>query len=83
MQLSTMSYEVRDGVAHLRFTRPDGANAVNRAFAADLKTVMIEVEHALADAGEYEGRSIMAAMKTANGKEGIAAFAERRAPDYT
>jgi 2-(1,2-epoxy-1,2-dihydrophenyl)acetyl-CoA isomerase len=44
MELTTMSYEVRDGVAHLRFTRPEGANAVNQAFSADLRTVMVEIE---------------------------------------
>lgn len=39
-----MSYEVRDGVAHVRFTRPEGANAVSPAFARDLRAVMIAVE---------------------------------------
>lgn len=39
-----MTYEVRDGVAHLRFTRPEGANAVNPAFASDLRAVMVAIE---------------------------------------
>mgnify|MGYP001821518257 FL=1 len=39
-----MSYEVRDGVAHVRFTNAAGANAVNPAFSADLRAVMIAVE---------------------------------------
>lgn len=30
MDLSTIDYEVRDHVAHLRFTQGDSANVVNR-----------------------------------------------------
>jgi 2-(1,2-epoxy-1,2-dihydrophenyl)acetyl-CoA isomerase len=44
MDLSTMTYEVRDHVAHVRFTRPEGANAVNPAFSADLRSVMVAIE---------------------------------------
>ena len=39
-----MSYEVRNHVAHVRFTRPEGANAVNPAFSADLRKVMVTIE---------------------------------------
>jgi 2-(1,2-epoxy-1,2-dihydrophenyl)acetyl-CoA isomerase len=44
MDLSTMTYDVRDRVAHVRFTRPEGANAVNPAFSADLRAVMVAIE---------------------------------------
>ncbi len=44
MTYSTMTYDVRDGVAHVRFTQADRANAVNPPFAADLRKVMIEIE---------------------------------------
>jgi 2-(1,2-epoxy-1,2-dihydrophenyl)acetyl-CoA isomerase len=44
MDLTTMTYEVRDGVAHVRFDRPEGANAVNPAFSRDLRAVMIAIE---------------------------------------
>ena len=44
MDLTTMSYEVGDGVAHVRFNRPEGANAVNPAFSADLRAVTLAVE---------------------------------------
>jgi 2-(1,2-epoxy-1,2-dihydrophenyl)acetyl-CoA isomerase len=44
MDLTTMTYEVRDRVAHVRFTRPEGANAVNPAFSRDLRAVMIAIE---------------------------------------
>ena len=44
MDLATIDYEVRDGVAHVRFARPEGANAVNPAFARDLRDVMLEIE---------------------------------------
>jgi len=44
MDLSTMTYEVRDHVAHVRFTRPEGANAVNPAFSSDLRAVMVAIE---------------------------------------
>ncbi len=39
-----MTYEVRDKVAHVRFTRPEGANAVSPAFSADLRAVMLAIE---------------------------------------
>ena len=44
MNLTTITYEVRDHVAHVRFARPEGANAVNPAFSADLRAVMVEIE---------------------------------------
>lgn len=44
MELTTMTYEVHDGVAHVRFTRPEAANAANSAFAADLRAVTLAVE---------------------------------------
>jgi 2-(1,2-epoxy-1,2-dihydrophenyl)acetyl-CoA isomerase len=44
MDLTTMTYEVRDRVAHVRFTRPEGANAVNPAFSADFRQVMVAIE---------------------------------------
>lgn len=40
----TIDYEVRDGVGHVRFARPQGANAVNPAFSRDLRAVMLEIE---------------------------------------
>ena len=44
MDLETIDYEVRDNVAHVRLARPEGANAVSEAFAADFKAVMLEIE---------------------------------------
>jgi len=44
--LTTMEYRVRDGVAHVRFTRPDEVNSVSSAFAADLRNVVLEIEFA-------------------------------------
>jgi 2-(1,2-epoxy-1,2-dihydrophenyl)acetyl-CoA isomerase len=44
MELETITYEVRDNVAHVRLARPDGANAVSQRFAADFKAVMLEIE---------------------------------------
>jgi 2-(1,2-epoxy-1,2-dihydrophenyl)acetyl-CoA isomerase len=41
MDLRTMTYVVADGVAHIRLTRPEGANAMNSDFARDLRTAMI------------------------------------------
>ncbi|HCB34211.1 MAG TPA: enoyl-CoA hydratase [Acidimicrobiaceae bacterium] len=44
MNLDTIDYQARDGVAHVRLARPDGANAVNPRFSADLREVMLEIE---------------------------------------
>jgi 2-(1,2-epoxy-1,2-dihydrophenyl)acetyl-CoA isomerase len=46
MELTTIDYSVSDGVAHVRFARPEGANAVNPAFARDLRDLMLEIEFA-------------------------------------
>jgi 2-(1,2-epoxy-1,2-dihydrophenyl)acetyl-CoA isomerase len=59
MDLSTMTYAVRDGVAHVRFTRPEGANAVNPSFSADLRAVMVTIE---------SDRAVKAVSVTAEGK---------------
>ena len=39
-----MTYEVKDNVGYIHFSRPEGANAVNPAFCRDLKNVMLEIE---------------------------------------
>jgi 2-(1,2-epoxy-1,2-dihydrophenyl)acetyl-CoA isomerase len=43
--METIDYKVADGVGHVRFNRPDGANAVNPQFSADLRQVMLDIEH--------------------------------------
>ncbi len=45
MDLTTIDYRTGDGVAHVRFNRPEGANAVTPTFAAELRSVMLEIEH--------------------------------------
>lgn len=57
--LETITYDVRDGVAHVRFTRPEGANAVSPAFSRDLRNVMLAIEF---------DDSVKAASFTAEGK---------------
>lgn len=59
MTFETIHYEARDGVGHLRFARPEGANAVNPAFSRELRAVMLDIEH---DA------SVKAVSVTAEGK---------------
>ncbi len=44
MELNVIGYTVRDGVAHVRFNRPEGANAVNPTFSRDLRAVMLAIE---------------------------------------
>ena len=44
MDLETINYSVRDGVAHVRFARADGANTVNPQFSRDLRDVKLEIE---------------------------------------
>ena len=44
MELKTIKYEVRAGVAHVTFARPEGANAVNPTFSRDLRAVMLAIE---------------------------------------
>ena len=57
--METMEYSVQDKVAHLRFSRPESANAVNPVFCKELKSVMSEIE---AD------DSVQAVSVTAEGK---------------
>lgn len=44
MNLTTMTYDIRDRVAHLRFSRPEAANSVTPTFARDLRAAMLAVE---------------------------------------
>lgn len=44
MKLSVIKYEVQDGVAYVRFTRPDGANVVNPKFSRDFRALVLEIE---------------------------------------
>ena len=57
--METMEYSIADSVAHLRFTRPEGANAVNPAFCKDLKLAVQEIS---------ENNSAEAVVVTAEGK---------------
>ena len=57
--METMEYSIADSVAHLRFTRPEGANAVNPAFCRDLKLAVQEIS---------ENNSAEAVVVTAEGK---------------
>jgi len=59
MEFETMKYTVRDNIGHIRFTRPESANAVNPVFCKELKSVMSEIE---AD------DSVQAVSVTAEGK---------------
>jgi 2-(1,2-epoxy-1,2-dihydrophenyl)acetyl-CoA isomerase len=44
LELKTIKYEFRNGVAHVVFARPERANAVNPAFSRDLRAVMLAIE---------------------------------------
>ena len=59
MELSTIQYDVCDRVAHVRLARPEGANAVNPAFARELREVMLAIQH---------DRGVKAVSVTAEGK---------------
>lgn len=59
MELETIQYRVDNGVAHVRFNRPEGANAVNPTFSRDLRQVMLAIEF---------DDSVKAASVTAEGK---------------
>ena len=57
--METMEYSIESNVAHLRFTRPEGANAVNPAFCKDLKLAVQEIS---------ENNNVEAVVVTAEGK---------------
>ena len=59
MELETMTYKVKDNVAHLCFVRPESANAVNPVFCKDLISVMSEIK---------KDDSVQAVSVTAEGK---------------
>ena len=59
MDLTTMQYEVKQNIAHIVFSRPEAANAVNPTFCKDLKTVIEGI------AGDENVRSVAI---TAEGK---------------
>lgn len=43
-ELETITYNVSDGVAHIRLNRPEGANAVNPKFSSEFRDVVLAVE---------------------------------------
>ena len=45
MSTETIDYNVTNGVAYVRFNRPGAANAVNPAFARDLRSITLEIKH--------------------------------------
>ena len=45
MTYETITYEAVDGVGHLCFNRPEGANAVSPALARDLRSVMLDISY--------------------------------------
>jgi 2-(1,2-epoxy-1,2-dihydrophenyl)acetyl-CoA isomerase len=45
MELETLSYEVGDRIGHIRFTRPEGANAVSVQFAKDLRAATLAAHY--------------------------------------
>ncbi|MEM9041564.1 MAG: enoyl-CoA hydratase/isomerase family protein [Actinomycetota bacterium] len=44
LDLETITYEVSDGVAHVRFNNPGGANAVSPLFSRELREVMLAID---------------------------------------
>lgn len=44
MAFETIRYDVRKGVAHMRLARPEWANAINPAFARELREIMVAIE---------------------------------------
>ena len=59
MDLTTMQYEVKQNIAHIVFSRPEAANAVNPTFCKDLKAVMEVIA---------EDENVRAVAVTAEGK---------------
>ena len=47
------------------------------------RVIYTGIDSPLEQAGEFEGKTITDAMRTHDGREGIAAFVERRAPNFT
>ena len=59
MDLTTMEYEVKQNIAHIVFSRPEAANAVNPTFCKDLKTTMAAIK---------DDENVRAVAVTAEGK---------------
>jgi 2-(1,2-epoxy-1,2-dihydrophenyl)acetyl-CoA isomerase len=71
--------EVDEATAELAQQLADGpAWALGHA----KRVVYAGFESPLEEAGELEGTTITAAMSTHDGREGIAAFVEKRSPDF-
>ncbi len=71
--------EVDDAALQLARTLAEGATS---AIGQAKRVIYNGFDHTLETAGEYEAEMITKAMATHDGREGIAAFVERRAPDF-
>jgi len=58
------------------------ATGATQALGEAKRVVYHGADHSLETAGEYEAKMITAAMGSPDGQEGIAAFAEKRAPEF-
>ncbi len=45
MELETLTYEAADRIAHIRFNRPEGANAVSVQFAKDFRAAALQAHY--------------------------------------
>jgi 2-(1,2-epoxy-1,2-dihydrophenyl)acetyl-CoA isomerase len=71
--------DVDQAAADLAQTLADGATwAIGHA----KRVIYNGVDHSLESAGEYEAQVITQAMGSHDGQEGIAAFVEKRAPEF-
>ena len=59
------------------------ASGASRAAGLAKRVVYHGYEHGLAEAGEFEGRTITEVMGGHDAKEGIAAFVDKRASRFT
>ncbi len=86
---NVVQWRVEEGVGHIVLNRPEAANALDSACGHALVEAIAQArrgdsafDHDLRTHLELEREALLRCAVSAQGREGVSAFVEKRAPDF-